>query len=617
MEEQLFERQPTRMEIIREGLFKEHPAGEKDKFAEAILDLFREYTKDYYKEEWERIDDNERIYHGNHWEGQRPEKFGDPRQAGMPKPAMPIITSAIENLKADLSDGFPEACIEPDDIGNRVLAKVLQKVISEELDSCEFERQYDRMTHDVLNCGWGVWEVGYDPDACNGRGGAYIRHIVNKNFMCDPQTPVLQDGRAVFKFDRKPADWFAQHYPEQYKFFEGDDDLINDNHDDFEATTAPSDHHDFRLIEAWFRVYDPKTRKNAVHFVKIAGGQVLENSALSRPKGYYPHGMYPFVICTLYPQKGSALGIGVTDLFKESQRYSDKLDQILMVNAFRASRPRIFTQKGLVDYDDVRDFSKEVIETEGNPANAIQWQQPQPLPSYVLEYINNIRAMIKQESGTNDQSRGQTGSGVTAASAITALQEMSTKRSRMEERRLHEAFRSAVKLMVETLSAFSVYERPITVTISGNVITVPFSKEFLSAKYNENLPLDHCITIRSARQTKYAKMTHNELMLQMMQMLGGSVDPVIMMEGLDYDGLEPLLDNVRRAQQGGMIALQKQVEQLTAQLQEMQENYQASEDALSEANKMIGAQQRYNAIAQGAQDMSEAETSDMAENFAM
>lgn len=279
-----------------------------------------------------------------------------------------------------MSDGFPEATIKADAVGNEVLAKVLSTVISEELDTCGFEHEYDKMVHEVLTDGWGVWEVGYDPNANNGRGGSYIRDVVNKNWMCDPQTPVMQDGRAVFKFDRKPCDWFAQHYPEQYPYMKGDDDLVDDDHDDFEATTAPADHKDFRLIEAWFRVFDPETKKHSVHFVKIAGGQVLENSADDYPKGYYRHGQYPFVICRLYPQKGSALGLGVTDLFKDAQRFSDKLDQILLVNAFRASRPRIFTQKGLVDYDDVRDFSKEVIECDGAPASVLQWQQPSRCP---------------------------------------------------------------------------------------------------------------------------------------------------------------------------------------------------------------------------------------------
>ena len=591
----LLEREKTQMEIIREGLFQKHEPGEQDtRFADAIYSLFREYTNDYYREEWDRIDDNERIYQGNHWEGQAPEAFGDPRQPNMPKPSTPIITSTIENLKADLSDEFPEAVIRPDGVGNEVLAKVLTTVLAEELEACDFEQEYSSLVHDVLNCGWGVWEIGYDPDLNNGVGGSYIRYIVNKNWLCDPQAMDIQDGRAVFKVARRPRDWFLQHYPDHYPFMRGDNDLVRSDHDDFGATTAPSDRRDFRLIEAWFRVYDPETHKHSVHFVKLAGGQVLENSAESRPEGYYSHGLYPFEVCRLFPQKGSALGLGITDLFKDAQRFSDKLDQILLVNAFRASRPRIFIQKDLVDYDDARDFSKEVIETTGDPNAAVQWQQPQPLPSYAMTYIQMIRDSIKTESGSNDQSRGQTSSGVTAASAITALQEMSTKRSRMEGRAIHSSFRKAVRMQIDMLREFAVNERQVPVTVNGERLIVPFSRKFMLDMDNRPMPIEHYITVKTARQTKYTKLMHNELMLQMLQVLGDTVDPVIMMEGLEYDGLEPLLENVRRAQRGGMLALQKQVAQLTQaveQLTQERDGYRNTAEQMRAAMVAQGAQE--------------------------
>lgn len=574
-------REPSQMEIIRQGLFKKHPAGETDtSFSDAIYGLFREYCNLYYEKEWERIDENEKFYQGKHWDTNPPEELGDPRQPMMPKPSTPIITSTIENLKADLSDEFPEVTIRQDGIGNEVLAKVLTEVISDELDACGFENEYDLLVHDLLNCGWGVWEVGYDPSMNRSHGGTFIRYIVNKNWMCDPQAASLQDGRAVFKVERKPHDWFLQHYPEHFPYMRGDNDLLSKDHDYFDATVQDDVSHDYRLIEAWFRVYDNKTKKYAVHFVRLAGGQVLENSAETRPNGYYSHGEYPFVIARLFPQKGNPLGLGITDLFKDAQRFSDKLDQILLVNAFRASRPRIFTQKGIVDYDDVRDFSKEVIEVDGVPSAAINWQQPQPLPSYIMQYMNYIRESIKQEAGSNDQSRGQTGGGVTAATAITALQEMSTKRSRMHARALHRATRDAARLMLECLREFAVMEREVPVTVNGQVVVVPFSRKYMSGG-NGDLPIEHYITIKTARQTKYTRMMHNELMLQMMSTLSGTVDPVIMLEGLQYDGLEPLLDKIRMAQRGGMLALQQQNAQLTQMVQQLTEEQKKYEQAFN------------------------------------
>lgn len=220
----------TQMEIIREGLFQKHPPGDADtRFADAIYALLREYCDNAYRAEWERLDDNERMYQGRHWTGGMED---DGRDMRLPKPTTPVITSTIENLKADLSDEYPEAVVKPDGVGNEVLARALTAVIAEELEGCDFEAEYDKLVHDVLVGGWGVWEVGSDPDANHGAGGTYIRHVVNKNWLCDPETPSVQDGRAVFKLERKPADWFLQHYPLHYPYMRGDSDLIDERHDD-------------------------------------------------------------------------------------------------------------------------------------------------------------------------------------------------------------------------------------------------------------------------------------------------------------------------------------------------------------------------------------------------
>ncbi len=56
----------TLMDIIRDGLKRKHSPGEGNTdFVDAIYSLFKEYCEDY-KSEWERLDENEEIYHGNH-----------------------------------------------------------------------------------------------------------------------------------------------------------------------------------------------------------------------------------------------------------------------------------------------------------------------------------------------------------------------------------------------------------------------------------------------------------------------------------------------------------------------------------------------------------------------
>lgn len=590
----------TIMQRIREGLFEPHPAtGEKDDFVDAIYELFNEYKEDY-AEEWDRIDDNETMYQGKHWENATENAHAESKST-FPKPSTPIITSTIENIKADLSDEFPEIVCEPDAYGSEEPAKVLTKVIAQELDACGWEREYDYTTQDFLNCGWVPLEVGYDPFLNNGIGGSYIRYVVNKNFMCDPQCTNIQDGRAVFKFDRKPKDWFLQRYPDIYEFMSSDDDIVGDDHEDFDSTTESKKKDFFRVIEAWFRVYDAEKEKTGVYMVRLAGHQVLENTAEQDKKSYFEHGLYPFVIARLFPQKGSALGLGITDLFKDPQRFSDKLDQILLVNAYRASRPRLLVQKGMADIDDVMDFSKEVLEIEGTPSVVAQWAETQPLPSYIMQYIQMIRESIKDESGSNDNSRGETAASITAATAITALQDMSTKRSRMESRAINYAVRDCGAMLIDVLREKSIVPRKVPITINGKVKTVTFDNNYLKRQLGKvEVPAHFFVRIRTARQTKYSRMSHNELWLQMMQILAGTVDPVIMLEGLEMDEKENLLDNIRKAQNGGMLQLQRenmQLQQMVAQLQEQVDDYS---ELVSQSQQVLDSQGQPDATAMAA-----------------
>ena len=59
----------TGMEKIYCGLGREHKPGDPadTDFIDAIYGLFEEYRETYYREEWERLDDNVTIYEGTYW----------------------------------------------------------------------------------------------------------------------------------------------------------------------------------------------------------------------------------------------------------------------------------------------------------------------------------------------------------------------------------------------------------------------------------------------------------------------------------------------------------------------------------------------------------------------
>ncbi|MEL7610844.1 MAG: hypothetical protein AAGU74_15230 [Bacillota bacterium] len=529
--------------------------GDED-FASQVYGLFEEY-RSAYASEWQRLENNEKIYRGDHW-------YDVPREdPNEPQPVTPVIQSTIENVSADLMDSFPEAIIQPESPEDQQIARVLEAVIRQNHDAAAYDREWRKLSHDLLVGGYMVQEVGYDPMLNNGLGGAYIRHVDGQNILFDPLVTDVQESRAVIKFSAKPVKWLDQHYPkhapfgtDQYTFATPKDDLLTV--DETKQTL---------LLEFWWREVDPATGRYRVHMCKAAGGKIIEDSREQKPEGYFSHGQYPFVVTPLFIRKGSCLGYGFVDMFETQQRYADKLDQIVLKNAVMASRNKLLvTGASGFDADDLRDWSKEVH--KGESLNGITWFTTPPLPNYILQYIEKIRRDIKEESGANDFSRGNTGQGVTAASAIMALQEASSKRSRMAARQMHAAYKDAVRMEIEVEREFNVLPREVRMTVGGRPQKATFESALMQREtaLGNTIPIEFFISIKVQRENVWTVRAHNELMIQMVQL--GILQPPQALELMQFEGRESVLDKTNQADRVSPEEQQaRQMQQAQAQAQ--------------------------------------------------
>lgn len=490
---------------------------------QSIYTLFDEY-RNAYGPEWQRLERCERIYRGDHWHDV-PET-----DAGEPRPVTPVIQSTVENVRADLMDQYPQAIITADSPEHAEAAELLTAVIGENHTRMGYAREYAKLTHDLLVGGYMVQEVGFDPGLNGGMGGAFLRQVDPRSIMFDPLCADIGDSRAVFKFVAHPREWFKQRYPDKERDMDSDSLLLKPVRD---SLLSVSEGDSIMLIECWQREYDPKTQSFAVHMKKMAGGVLLEDSRTAKPEGCYRHGEYPFVVTSLYPRRGSCLGFGLVDMFENQQLYSDKLDQIVLKNALMASHNKLLvTGASGFDVDDLRDWSKEVH--RGENLNGVTWFATAPLPGYILEYIRAMRNGIKEESGANDFSRGMASGGVTAASAIAALQEMSSKRSRMAARSIHDAFEQAVRQEIEIEREFSIFPRSVKTKKGREVFT---GKDLVKVtELGNELPLEFMVSVKVQRENRFSVAAHNELMLTMLK--AGMITPDVALEMMNFDGKE-------------------------------------------------------------------------------
>ena len=214
-----------------------------------------------------------------------------------------------------------------------------------------------------------------------------------------------------------------------------------------------------------------------------------------------------------------------------------------------ASHNKLLVTEGAgFDTDDLKDWSKEVH--RGESLSGITWFATPPLPAYLLSYIREMRENIKNESGASEASRGVYSANVTAASAITALQEANTKRTRMAANQLYEGFVKAVRLEIEVEREFNFFARPITVLVDGKREERVFDSAMLIKEGYGGvlLPIEFYISVKATKQNRFAAAAQNELILQLVNI--GALDGRDAVELMFFEGKEQVLEKMRNAEFG-------------------------------------------------------------------
>ena len=141
---------------------------------------------------------------------------------------------------------------------------------------------------------------------------------------------------------------------------------------------------------------------------------------------------FPFVMDVLYPDEDSPVGFGLVDIIKNPQMYIDKMDAIISKNAMISGKTRFMIKDngGLNEYE-LTDLSKDIIHVAGSVSDEnIRELQAKPLHGFIIQHRRNKIDELKEISGNLEFQQGNVTGGVTAYSAIVALQQAGEKLSR-------------------------------------------------------------------------------------------------------------------------------------------------------------------------------------------
>lgn len=406
------------------ALAQQGPIG-REEIAEAMATL-RKYKEGKVALE-RRIIENEDWWKLQHW---RQIKRGA-KNPGDPEPASGWLFNCIANKHADAMDNYPEPNVLPRERDDEADAKLLSSILPVVLEQNDYEQAYSDMWWYKLKAGTGVMGIFWDARKENGLGDVDIRPLDLLNLFWQPGITDIQKSRNLFHVELVDRDVLLQQYPglkdpSTYASLDVAKYVYDDNID----TT------DKCIVVDWYYKLQGEDGRTVLHYCKFTGETVLyasQNDPVYATKGYYDHGKYPVVFDTLFPEEGTPAGFGYIDVCKDAQIYIDKLDQVILKHAVMGSRPRFFVRgDGNINEAEYADWTKDFVHYSGNgdPNESIM---PVEIPNLSEAYLN-VRSLkideLKETSGNRDFSQGGTSSGVTAASAIAALQEAGSKLSR-------------------------------------------------------------------------------------------------------------------------------------------------------------------------------------------
>jgi hypothetical protein len=382
--------------------------------------------------------------------------------------------------------------------------------------------------------GNGFMKAYWDPEKVDNAGneGDFCFENVTPFHMFFPDliTDDIEDQPYVIHIQTKSPEWVRLHYPgiNIHPNVVEASDIINDS---FLRLAGASDYHRDSVLcmEVWVKPEQVEFMPEGGMFTLI--GDRLVQFVQGNP---YEHQKYPFVKFDAIPTGRFYADSVVDDLISVQREYNQTRNQTIE-SKNRMAHPQLIAPKGSIVASKITTEPGQVIEYElglGTP-------EPLPLqnlPSYVLQEVDRLIQDFEDISGQHQVSKGQVPPGVTAASAITFLQEQDETMLATTFDSIEEGFEKLGHLTLCYVKQY--WDTPRTIKVVGrdgqfNVIA------FQGATLRDNTD----IRIEAGSALPTSKSAKQALLMDLMSQ--GFVPPEKGLELMDVGGVKRLYEEIQ------------------------------------------------------------------------
>ena len=507
------------------------------------------------------------------------------------------LHNVIVSKHADAMEAYPEPVILPREPDDRAEAELLSAVVPCILEQNAFERTWSDAMWQKLKTGTAAYRVGWDPDKLGGLGDISIERVDLLNLFWEPGIVDIQRSKFVFCTHLEDNDELEEEFPQLRGRLRGNPfTATRFLYDDAVSLDGKS-----TVVEAYYR--RKRAGRTVLHYVKYVGDTVLysteedtpqaspfrgkcpvrtlgdggaklgqvpssdpaalsvslsldsspEGGAKNEAPGLYAHGRYPFVLDPLFPVEGSPCGYGFVDLCHNNQTAIDLMRSAIIKNTVVGATPRYFQRiDGSVNEEEFADLGRALVHVSGNLGeDSLRQIGFSPLSGVYMDVLNSSIQELRETSGNTETSTGNISSGVTAASAIAALQEASGKGSRDSTRSSYVAYAQIVELCIELIRQF--YGLPRSFRIAGRAGAeeyIRFSNAGLCPRpqpFGAALPVFD-VKVSAQKRNAYSRLSQNELAMELYRMgifdEGKEQEALSCLRMMEFDGRDELIGRI-------------------------------------------------------------------------
>ena len=368
-------------------------------------------------------------------------------------------------------------------------------------------------------------------------------------FVPDLREEELEDQPFLIEASMRNAEQLSHQFGKEIQFESAKEGVVEESFLNVLGVDKWEKNKEVLVMECWVKPGVIKLLPEGGMFT-IAGNQLIVPPTQGWP---YRHNKYPYAHIGHIPSGKFYRTSIIQDLIPLQKEYNRTRGQVIEAKN-RMAKPQLAAEMGSVDPTKITSEPGQIIFYRPG------FQKPEPIqmqeiPSYVLQEIERIKMDMDEISGQHEVSRGQTPPGVTAATAISYLQEQDDSKLSSTYDSIEEAFEKIAYMTLNYVHQYWDTPRMVKVTGEDGSFDV---MAFQGSELHGNTD----IRVEAGSALPTSKAAKQAFIMDLMKM--GFIDPNKGLEVMEIGGINKIYEqvqvDVRQAQRENLKMAQATLE---------------------------------------------------------